>query len=86
MKLLTIALLTALLFTACSEDNEDPGPAAKGHYNIYMTGDRAGSYENGEVTLWNPGSIGDIIVLGSEKVGEGIDASQPDANTILEQL
>jgi len=77
MKRLTFAALTVLLISACSTDEVNPGPATQGHYNIYVNGDRTGSYENGEVTLWNPGQIGDIIVLGQENVGQGIDEEDP---------
>lgn len=85
MKRLAFASLIALLFTACESDDVDPnlGPATNGHYNLYVSGDRTGTYENGEITFWNPGSNGDIIVLGPEKVGEGVDENDPVAMLTL---
>lgn len=86
MKRLTFAALTVLLITACSPDDVNPGPTTQGHYNIYVNGDRTGSYESGEVTIWNPGQIGDIIVLGMEKVGESIGENDPLAQLTIQFL
>ena len=84
MKRLTFGTLIFLLFTACSSDDAIPGPATTGQYNIYVSGDRTGTYELGEYTIWNPGSHGDIIVLGYEKVGQGVDDNDPIAELTIQ--
>ncbi|MDX1479365.1 MAG: membrane lipoprotein lipid attachment site-containing protein [Saprospiraceae bacterium] len=84
MKRLTFPILAILVLAGCSkEDVAGPDPNIQGQYNIYLSGDRNETYENGKVTLWNPGPNGDIITLGPEEAGQGIDPDDPTAQLTI---
>ena len=69
-------MLAACFVTSCSEVSAKPDQNIQGQYNIYATVDCTDTYENDRVTLWNLGSIGDIIVSGLKSVRVSTQATR----------